>query len=604
MDVILRIIKMVIRRRLLLGGVLLFTVATVAIQMLIPRLFGQTIDRVVAIVGGEALDTSALIVMAGLIFGLWLASGIVSYGLTYTAETLAQHVAYKLRNRFYDRVQRLSFSFHDDHHTGDLISRAVTDVDGIRFFVMFGLLRGPYFVVLYFGILGMLIWIDWRLGLTVVGAMPFLLAYVIGTRRKVRQIWRSIQRKMAELTMVLQENLTGIRVVKVFAAEPFEVGKFTPKNQEVAEESVRATRVRATTNSVVGVSFMGLAAVILGYGGYLVVHGELTIGELAQFFLYIEALALPVSMSGWLVNSYARAVSSGQRMFEILDKPSAVVESPNALKLPPVRGDVRFHSVSFHYGDGTEALRDVSLEADAGQIIALLGAPGSGKSSIVSLIPRFYDPSSGEVSIDGKNVRDVTLDSLRHNIGIVQQDAFLFSARMGDNIAYGRHDATIDDIKAASKAAQLHDFITELDGGYNAWIGERGVNLSGGQRQRVAIARALLLNPPILILDDSLSSVDAETELELLTALEQAMDGRTTFVIAHRLSTVRKADMVAVMQDGSIAERGTHSELLSHDGLYKQIYELQLRPQEPIGEDIKLSEHSMPSIQSASRRPE
>ncbi|MDA1188334.1 MAG: ABC transporter ATP-binding protein [Chloroflexi bacterium] len=596
MAVILRIIGMVLQRRFLVTAVVLCTAATVGIQLYLPRLFGRVIDDVVAIAGGGTLDKSTLITLAAIIFGLWVARGLVSFGLTYAAETLSQQVAYSMRNSFYDHVQRLSFSFHDKHHTGDLISRAVTDAEGIRFFVMFGLLRGPFFFALYFGIQGMLIWIDWRLGLTVACVMPFLLAYVIGTRRQVRQIWMRIQRMMAELTTILQENLTGIRVVKAFAAEPFEVGKFDPKNQEVAEESVRATRVRARTNSVLGVSFMGLAAVILGYGGYLVTQGSLTIGELAQFFLYIEALALPVSMSGWLVNSYARAVSSGQRMFDILDTPSPVEESPKAVRLPSSKGHVVFDKVSFSYGDGTEALTDVSLEAKPGQVIALLGAPGSGKSSIVSLVPRFYEVSSGRVTIDGVDIRDVTLDSLRRNIGIVQQDVFLFSARMRDNIAYGRHDATLDEVVAASKAAQLHEFLSGLDDGYDTWVGERGVNLSGGQRQRVAIARALLLDPPILILDDSLSSVDAETELELLKALELAMQGRTTFVIAHRLSTVRKADVVLVMENGRIAERGTHQDLLARGGLYRQIYELQLRPQELVSDDVQVNGH--PAMQT------
>ncbi|MBM3943913.1 MAG: ABC transporter ATP-binding protein [SAR202 cluster bacterium] len=591
MDIIARIVGMVLRRRPQLAAAVAAMAGSAAVYLYLPRQFGKAIDQVAALAAGEDLVRSTIIITAATIFGLALLRGLISFGMSYAAEVLSQRVAYDLRNQFYDHVQRLSFAFHDRHHTGDLIARAVTDVEGIRVFIMFGLLRGPYFITLYLVTLGILLWIDWRLGLTVMGFTPILLAYVISTRVKIRRIWMGIQKKMGELTTVLQENLTGMRVVKAFASEPFEVAKFEPKNQSVAEESVRATRVRASTTSVMVVAFMGITAIILGYGGFLVTRGELTIGELSQFLFYTEGLMLPVSMSGWLVNSYARAMSSGQRMFEILDTRSPVAEKSDARTMPPARGHVVFENVSFAYSESQPALSGVSFEARPGQVVALLGAPGSGKSTIVGLIPRFYDVTSGRITIDGMDVRDATLDSLRRNTGIVQQDVFLFSAPIRENIAYGRSGASMDEIVAASKAAQLHEFISGLPGGYGTWVGERGVNFSGGQRQRVAIARALLMDPPILILDDSLSSVDAETEMGLLAALETAMKGRTTFVIAHRLSTVRRADLALVLENGRIAERGTHMELLAKGGLYREIYDLQLRPQELGLPDVQANGH-------------
>jgi ATP-binding cassette subfamily B protein len=313
----------------------------------------------------------------------------------------------------------------------------------------------------------------------------------------------------------------------------------------------------------------------------------LTLGELAQFIIYMQILAMPVRMAGWLVNSYARAASAGQRLFEILDAESPVREPPNALDMRRTRGHVRFDRVSFGYQSGPPVLKDISFEVKPGQVIALLGVPGSGKSTIVNLIPRFYDASSGRITIDGTDVRDVSLASLRSNIGIVQQDVFLFTTTIGENIAYGRQDASIDEIVQAAKVAQLQEFIEGLELGLDTLIGERGSTLSGGQRQRLSIARAVLLDPSVLILDDSTSSVDAETEDQIRKAMESVMQGRTTFVIAHRLSTVHRADQILVLSDGEIAERGTHQELLAMGGLYREIYELQLRPQEEVMRDVE-----------------
>jgi ATP-binding cassette subfamily B protein len=329
-------------------------------------------------------------------------------------------------------------------------------------------------------------------------------------------------------------------------------------------------------------AFLTAMGLILWFGGAQVIDGRLSHGELAQFLFYLQILAMPVMHSGMIVNSFARAISAGERLFEIIDARSPVRESKGALEMPRVRGHVRFEDVSFGYEGRAPVIKTINIDVEPGRVVALLGAPGSGKSTIAHLLPRFYDVSSGAIFIDGTDIRTVTLASLRRNIGMVQQDVVLFTTSIRENIAYGRHDATIDEVENAARVAQLHEFIESLPEGYETVIGERGATLSGGQRQRLSIARAVLLDPPVLILDDSTSSVDASTEELIRKAMESVMRGRTTFVIAHRLSTVHRADEILVCRDGVIAERGSHQELLDIGGLYREIYDLQLRPQEQV----------------------
>jgi ATP-binding cassette subfamily B protein len=345
--------------------------------------------------------------------------------------------------------------------------------------------------------------------------------------------------------------------------------------------------MRASSTSFMLFVFLLAVGLILFFGGRRVIDGQMTFGELGEFIFYLQILQMPVRMAGWLVNSYARAASAGQRLFEILDAQSPVQQAENARELVRPRGRVKFESVSFAYDDTKRVLRDFTLDVEPGQIIALLGAPGSGKTSVVNLIPRFYDVNGGRITIDGNDVRNVTLKSLRQNIGIVQQDVFLFTTSIRENIAYGNVDATQEMVERAARVAQMHDFIESLPDGYDTPVGERGSTLSGGQRQRMSIARALLLDPPILILDDSTSSVDTQTEELIRRAMESVMEGRTTFVIAHRLSTVHRADVIVVMKDGQIAEQGTHHELIDLNGLYREIYDLQLRPQEEVMREIE-----------------
>ncbi len=561
--------------------------------LFLPHLFGQAIDEIKIMLEGGAVALQSLLAIVGIIIGLSVVRGALSYFQNYFGEAISQFVSYDLRNKMYDHVQHLSFGFHDRNHTGQVMSRAITDVENIRMFVNMGIVRTPYFVALMVIVSIILIRMDWQLGLASVSFVPLVVIVSGVVRLKLRVAWLKIQDMMADLNTVLQENLTGQRVVKAFASEDFENRKYNDKSMEVSEAFIDAERLRAANTAFTLFAFqMGLAVIIL-FGGWRVINSDMTIGQLAAFVFYMQILAMPVRMSGFLVNAYARAASGGQRLFEILDTQSDVVEKPDAVEMGRVKGNVRFEDVSFSYEDGKPVLRNINMEASPGKVVALLGAPGSGKSTIASLLPRFYEVGSGRITIDGVDIRDVTLKSLRHNIGIVQQDVFLFGAGLRENIAYGREDAPIEDVRRAAKIAQLDDFISALDDSYDTEVGERGVNLSGGQRQRMSIARAVLLDPPILVLDDSTSSVDANTEDLIRRAMEEVMKGRTTLIIAHRLSTVHRADEIIVLDAGEIVERGTHQELLAQGGKYHEIYELQLRPQEDVMRDIDLEDQRL-----------
>ena len=587
MKIILRITRIALRHKWRLFSAYLCTAGATASYLLLPKYFGEAIDKVADIVQGGVVSDSAILSIVLVILGLSVLRGALSFGQTYLGEAASQLVAYDIRNSFYNHVQHLSFGFHDRHHTGNLMSRAIIDVENIRMFINMGLVRTPYFASLFVIVGIILLRLDWRLGLVSTSFMPVVALNSAVVRLKMRRIWLSVQEKMAEQNTVLQENLTGMRVVKAFAAEEHEEAKYDVRNVEVANESLAAERMRASSMSLMLFSFLVSMGLILWYGGTRVIDGHMTPGELAQFIFYMQILAMPVRMAGWLVNSYARAVSAGERLFEILDAESPVQESASAEQMPRLRGHVRFENVTFGYDGGPPVLEDFSLNVEPGQIIALLGAPGSGKSTIANLMPRFYDVSGGRVELDGTDVRDVTLASLRRNIGIVQQDVSLFTTSIRENIAYGRESASMEEIVDAAEVAQLDEFVRSLEQGYETVIGERGSTLSGGQRQRMSIARAVLIDPPILILDDSTSSVDASTEELIRRAMESVMQGRTTFVIAHRLSTVHRADLIVVLEDGRIAESGTHKELLALNGLYRDIYELQLRPQEEFLRDME-----------------
>ena len=598
MKIIARIIGIALLNKWMLIGAYISTIGALVAYVLLPRLFGDAIDRIVEGLELGEIDEGPIITIVLIIFGLSVIRGILSFFQTYLGEALSQFVSYHIRNEFYNHTQHMSFAFHDRHHTGNLMSRVITDVENIRMFINMGLVRTPYFVALFIVVAVILIRMDWRLGLISASFIPVVAVYTSMIRLKMRRIWLTVQEKMAEMSTVVQENFTGIRVVKAFASEPYEERKFEEKNVEVATNTFAAEKLRASSTSFMLFTFLISLGLILWVGGKRVMDGDMTPGQLAQFIFYLQVLQMPVRMAGWLVNSYARAVTAGQRLFEILDTESPVHEAPRAIDMPRAKGRVRFDNVNFAYDAARPVLTDITLDVKPGEVVALLGAPGSGKSSIVNLIPRFYDITGGTLTIDGVDVRDFTLASLRRNIGIVQQDVFLFTTTIKENIAYGRVDASDDDIVRAAKVAQLHDFIESLPDGYDTQIGERGSTLSGGQRQRMSIARAVLLDPPVLILDDSTSSVDVQTEDQIRQAMESVMEGRTTFVIAHRLSTVHRADAIVVLEDGRIVDRGTHQELLAMDGLYRRIYDLQLRPQEEVMRDMEspvLADHNVPA---------
>ena len=540
--------------------------------------------------GGELVTSGErylLVVAAVAIMGAALLRGIFAFGQTYLGEWISQRVAYDLRNRIYDRLQRLSYAYHDRQQTGQLMSRATQDVEAIRLFIQMGFLRLVYVLILMVATLILMVVTNWKLALIAWAFLPFIAWRSTVMAFTLRPLWMNVQEGLARMTTVLQEALTGARVVKAFARESYEGQKFRREAEAVFSDSYRSSRVQAVNSPLMTGLWLGAMAATLWFGGREVATGNLEVGELAAFLLYLTILQMPVRSLGWIVMIISRAQSSGQRIYEILDAETAVKERPGAVELEDVKGHVRFKDVSFSYDSISPVLKHIGIDARPGQVVALMGPTGSGKTTVVNLMPRFYDVTGGRITIDGIDIRDVTLAALRRAIGVVQQDVFLFSATIRDNIAYGAVNASPEEIGAAAKTAHIHDFIISLPDGYDTWVGERGLTLSGGQKQRVAIARTLLMDPHILILDDSTSSVDTETEYLIQQALSRLMKGRTTFVIAQRLRTVKTADQILVLREGEIVERGRHEQLLRRSGLYRQIYDLELRGQEDVLEQVR-----------------
>ena len=592
MDILLRITTMAFRyRKRMVLAYLSFFIA-IGFSLMIPWLFGESIDALVVIEGVLAeggrimpnpdLTTGLLAGLAAALLAASIMRGFFDFARTYTTDSLSQLVSYDFRNLLYDKLQHVSFAYHDKEHTGNLMSKATADVEAIRRFVNMGLVRSLEVVVRTIAVTSILIWLNWELALISLIFVPFLVVRSTLVMGRLRRMWLHVQEVNGELVTVLQENLVGIHVVKAFASEDFERRKYDRKARELRQEYYQSERLQGTNSAWMTLYFTFALGLIVWYGGWEIIRGDLTAGDLAKFVLYLNQLTFPIRSAAQIINSFSRAISSGRRIFDVLDSRSPVEEKPGAPVMGRAVGQVQFENASFAYDARSPALKGVNITAAPGQITAILGAPGSGKSTIVNLLPRFYDVTGGRVAIDGADIRDFTLESLRRNVGIVQQDIFLFDATIRDNIAYGVSNATEADIINAAKIAQLHDQIMTLPAGYDTWVGERGSTLSGGQRQRLSIARTVLVNPPILILDDSTSSVDVETERQIHQAMVNVMQGRTTFVIAHRLSTVREADQILVLKNGEIAERGNHNELIAQRGIYRDIYELQLRPQEEV----------------------
>jgi ATP-binding cassette subfamily B protein len=514
--------------------------------------------------------------------------GLFSFLQAFWAEKNSQAVAYDLRNDLYAKIQNLSFSYHDKNQTGQLMIRATDDVEKVRLFIGQGLLQLVGAVILLSGTVIILFTSNVSLAWTAMPILPIAIVIFIVFASLAQPMFTKVQQKLSYLNTVLQENLAGIKVIKAFTREKQQQKKFRLAADDTMAQSIAVSRLFTFMFPFIFmVANLGQAA-ILYVGGKQIITGLLTLGEWQEFSLYLMYLFFPIMMFGMIVTQMGQASASAERIFEILDAKSDIVDKPNAQKMPDVRGNVKFENVTFRYfGGGEPVLKNVSFEAKPGETIALLGATGSGKTTIINLLPRFYDPSEGRITIDGHDLRDVTLDSLRSQIGIVLQETTLFSGSIRENIAFGKPDATLDEIQKAAKAAAAHDFIMSFPDGYDTHVGERGTTLSGGQKQRVAIARALLLNPRILILDDSTSSVDITTEAQIQKALETLMQGRTSFIIAQRISTVINADKILVLDKGEVVAQGKHADLMEEEPIYAEIYNSQLLPESQ--ETLKVS---------------
>jgi ATP-binding cassette subfamily B multidrug efflux pump len=556
------------------GSLLLVTAASLAIPLIIRWVIdsGITPGHLPVIAAG-ALS----------LIGVAIVRGGFNFTQGYWSEKASQNVAFDVRNALFDKIQSLSFSYHDRAQTGQLMTRLTSDVEMVRQFTGMGLFQFINALIMILGSAVLLLLMNWRLALIALATVPLMLLLIGRFIMTVRPLFEQVQARLGALNTVLQENLAGVRVVKAFAREPFEASRFKTANQAYLEINLQTVRAFAANFPLIFLIFNLGTLAIVWFGGNLVISDQLSLGELTAFMTYLNFMIFPMMMIGMLSAMIARSAASARRIFEILDAQSEVTDRPDATPLPPISGQVAFENVSFRYvGGERDTLSHVSFSAEPGQTVAILGATGSGKSTIINLIPRFYDVTDGRVTLDGQDVRDVTLDSLRSQVGIVLQETTLFSGTIRDNIAYGRPDAGDKEVIEAAKAAQAHEFILEMPDGYRTRVGERGIGLSGGQRQRIAIARALLIDPHILILDDSTSSVDAETEYQIQRALERLMVGRTSFVIAQRISTVRHADLIIVLDQGQLAAKGTHQQLLAESPLYAEILYSQLRDDTPV----------------------
>ena len=554
---------------------LVSTMLATLLALIIPWLLAWVVND-----GTQSGEWGPLLLAAGAVLVVSTLRGLFAYWQGYLSQSLSVVVAYDLRQRVYDHLQRLSFSYHDESETGQLMSRLTADIEGVRNAIPLGFLRAIVALLTFGGVSAILAIIDWQLALVTMLCVPVLVILASQVARRLRPLWAATQRETGALGTVMQESLAGRRVVMSFVREDFEIGKYETKNREVRDLTLAAMRLSAWNQPLMILALNIVTVLVLWVGGAAVINAKINLGDLVAVTQYVLLLATPVRSFGFMITWLMRSVASGERLFEVLDAEPVIVDKPGAVSLGSATGAVQFEDVSFAYANGPEVLHDITIDAQPGQVIALLGATGSGKSSILQLLPRFYDVTAGRVLVDGRDVRDVQQESLRRTIGFVLQDVFLFNATIRENIAFGLPDADDGQIIAAAKVARLHDFICSLQDGYDTWVGERGVTLSGGQKQRVAIARTILLDPSILVLDDSTSSVDMETEYLIQEALEALMQNRTTFVVASRLRTIKSADQIVVLDQGRIIERGTHETLLAAGGAYRRLYDAQLRDQE------------------------
>jgi ATP-binding cassette subfamily B protein len=552
-------------------------------QLMIPLLLGRAIDEAQGIgAGGSAgaVAQDALLVTALLLLAVSVLRGLFTMVQNYYSEAVGHHIGYELRLACYEKIQRLSFSFHDSMHSGDLITIGLLDLEGVRMYFSTALVRMIFLSILIGIGAYLLLSTDVVLGLLALSFVPFVGWRSSVTQLRLRSTWLDLQERMSVLTRVMEENLGGIRVVRAFAAQDHEMSKFEAASRSALMLAHQRVGIRVANTSAMTFSFFIAMGLVLWVGGTKVMANEITVGTLASFLTFMTILQMPVRQLGLMVNAFARASTCGARLFGLLDLDIAVKDAPKAPDLVVRDGTLRFEKVGFAYPAAPDnaVLSDVSFEARRGETIGIVGPPGSGKSTIAHLIPRFYDTTAGRITIDGQDIRDVTLRSLRRSVVVVQQDSFLFTTTIENNIAYGDPWAKEAQIARASESAQLHNYVLGLPASYGTVVGERGVSLSGGQRQRLSIARAVMLKPAVMVFDDSTAAIDAATEQRIRSAMRRYASERVTIIVAHRLSSLMHADRILFVEDGRVVEQGTHAELLALNGRYRALYDLQIRP--------------------------
>lgn len=506
--------------------------------------------------------------------------GIAYYGQSYLMNYVGQRVIIDIRKAVFEKLQRLSMSFYDKHKTGTIMSYVTNDVSALQSAMVDNVVEMITETVILVASIVMMIYLDWKLFLVTFATFPVVLFFIDNFGKRIRKSGSRIQEAAADITSVLQEVASSPRVIKSFVREGYEVDRFDKENMNNFRANMKYAQLSSTlTPTIEFVAAVGVS-IILWYGGNSVINGSITAGSLVAFLTYAVNISNPIKRLSRVIGNIQKALAAAQRVFDVLDLPEDIKNAPDAKALPKVKGDVRFNDVSFAYNENEEVLSHVSFEVKPGEMIAFVGPSGAGKSTVASLLPRFYDATNGSITIDGQDIRKVTLDSLREQVGIVPQETVLFNGSVYDNILYGRLDATREEVEAAAKAANAHDFIMQLPDGYETMLGDRGMNISGGQRQRISIARAILKNPQILILDEATSALDTESERVVQEALDRLMVGRTSFVIAHRLSTIKNADKIMVLEKGQLIEQGNHDELMAMDGLYAHLYKIQYRSKE------------------------